>query len=670
MMKRLALILILAACLAGGPSPALGQVGSPDPRTVSTIQAPLLKWQDGGCYSSWCETGWYASPAVADLDGDGQAEVIGSGYTIFVLNGATGDEEWHMPSGYDRSSPGVSSNRRTWPGIALADLFGDGRLEIVTAHSGGVVSVYDAQGYFMPGWPQHPTSSELRGLSLADLDGDGQIEIVVTAAIGSKTTTWVYQPDGSLRPGWPQLSNDSGYGWGVYNDNSALGDINGDGQVELVVPSDVHYINAYNANGVQLPANPIYGGKNWGQVGAWESPVIELRGWGTCTDGDPRAERYRANFADGPAAIGDLNGDGVNEVVVTGNMYDCISGYPSKYMAAFIFNGDRSRFNQNGFDWSVGPIDTGAPIQEDYNVIESAEPNPVLADLDGDGNLEILYASYDGRLHAFWLDKTEHGSWPYHAYTSGPYRFASEPAVADLNDDGKAEVIFTTWVQKGSGLTGQLVILDCLGNLLQAVDLPPGFGGVAWNGAMAAPTLANIDSDPDLEVVIETAHSGLVAYDLPGTANARILWGTGRGSYLRNGTTTADDLISSSAHASGLLVKAGDTIHYSFVLRNSGSSLSHVAATDTLPPGLSFAGDLQSSSGTATQDGGVVSWQGALLTSQEVSISFDATLDASLTGYHAIHNQMRIDSGAGQALTLQADVFVNAVPVFLPVLRR
>ena len=47
---------------------------------------------------------------------------------------------------------------------------------------------------------------------------------------------------------------------------------------------------------------------------------------------------------------------------------------------------------------------------------------------------EILFPSYDGRLHAFWLDKTEHGSWPYSVYDSGEglYRFASEPVVADL----------------------------------------------------------------------------------------------------------------------------------------------------------------------------------------------------------------------------------------------
>ena len=47
------------------------------------------------------------------------------------------------------------------------------------------------------------------------------------------------------------------------------------------------------------------------------------------------------------------------------------------------------------------------------------------------------------------------------------------------------------------------------------------------------------DADADLEVVLNTAHSGFVAYDLPGTANARVLWGTGRGGMLRNGTVAA-----------------------------------------------------------------------------------------------------------------------------------
>ena len=508
------------------------------PPEVRGIQAPTLKWQKGGCYSSWCETGWYSSAAVADLDGDGRAEVIGSAYSIFVLDGATGGLEWQVASGHDRSEPGADSVGRTWPGIVVADVDADHDLEIVTAHSGGYVSVYDRNGYFAPGWPQQPTGGlELRGLAVYDLDGDGTLEVIATGAVYDQVNTWVYEHDGSLRPGWPQLANDSGYAYGIFNANAAVGDLDGDGVGELVVPSDVHYICAYEANGQQIPAHAMYAGKGWGKVGVWESLEVELRGWGTCDTNDGRAERFRPNFAHTPAVIADVDGNGQAEVVVTGNVYDCGYGsYPSQYMGVYIFNADRSRFNASGFDWRIPPVDSGAPLSENYNQIENAQPNPVTVDLDGDGLLEILYASYDGRLHAFWLDKTEHGNWPYAVNDPGEgfYRFASEPAVADLNDDGQAEVIFASWAEKGTGATGRLHILDYLGNPLQEVDLPLAFSG-DWNGALAAPTLANIDGDADLEVVLNTAHSGLVAYDLPGTAQARIIWGTGRGNYWRNG---------------------------------------------------------------------------------------------------------------------------------------
>ena len=169
-------------------------------------------------------------------------------------------------------------------------------------------------------------------------------------------------------------------------------------------------------------------------------------------------------------------------------------------------------------------------------MIETTLPNPVAADLDGDGLLEILYASYDGRLHAYWLDKTEHAGWPFQVTNPGEgfLRFASEPVVADLNNDGLAEVLLTTWTQKGSGAGGELIVLAWNGTLLYRIPLPRA-AGQTWDGALPAPTLANIDADPDLELVVGTVHTGVVAYDLPGSANARILWGTGRGSALRQG---------------------------------------------------------------------------------------------------------------------------------------
>ncbi len=501
------------------------------------VRAPQvsLKWAYGGCYSSWCETGWYSSPALLDVNGDGTDDVIASAYSLVALDGSTGKLLWRAGS----------IDHRTWPGIVVADINLDSQPEIVTAQSGGVVSAYRKDGSLI--WQKQPSggTGEFRGLLAADLDGNGSTwEVVVTRAYGSAKNTWVLDANGNTRSGWPQMPADNGsttagWAWGIYNANAAAGDINQDGKLELVIPSDVHYIQAYKPDGTRISANlSNYLGKTWGQVGVWESLVPELRGWGAC-DGT-RIESYRTNFADGPAVIADLNHDGQWEVVVTGNMYDCEAGYPpSRYMALYLLNADRSRFSRGGYDWSTIPANTGAALSEDYNVIETAEPNPAVADLDGDGNQEVLYASYDGRVHAFWLDKTEHGGWPYSAYhpEEGFIRFASEPVVVDLQNDGKAEVIFTSWTQKGSKENGRLHILDWAGRPIFETDLPaPRSSSDTWNGSLAAPTLGDVDGDGELEVVINTAHSGVAVYDLPGTAKARILWGTGRGNFARTGS--------------------------------------------------------------------------------------------------------------------------------------
>lgn len=86
-----------------------------------TIRAPTPKRQYGGCHSSWCETGGCSSPSVANLDGDGKMEVIAAPYTLFILNGEEDSVQWSIdPSG-----------SRVWPGVVIADLEGDGDLEII-----------------------------------------------------------------------------------------------------------------------------------------------------------------------------------------------------------------------------------------------------------------------------------------------------------------------------------------------------------------------------------------------------------------------------------------------------------------------------------------------------------------------------------------------------------
>jgi uncharacterized repeat protein (TIGR01451 family) len=251
-------------------------------------------------------------------------------------------------------------------------------------------------------------------------------------------------------------------------------------------------------------------------------------------------------------------------------------------------------------------------------------------------------------------------------FSDGTLYFASEPVVADLDNNGLAEVIFTSWPQKGSYKTGKLYIVDHHGSLLHAVSLPPAYGSPSWNGGLPAPTLADIDGDPGLEVVVNTAHSGLVAYDLPGTTQARILWGTGRGNYQRSGSILQGNLHGSGKSADRLLVSPGDILHYTITLRNPGPTLDSVIMTDTLPSQVSFAGSLTATSGSVLETGGVVTWQGAVTGGTPVVIQFDAEVDAGISASQAIINAAEISDGAGDIIHLQVVTFVDGYLLHLP----
>lgn len=498
----------------------------------AAIAAPVLKWQHGGCYSSWCETGWYSSPAVIDLDGDGDVEVIGGLYSLFLLEGATSNQLKTIdPAG-----------SRVWSDIAVADIDNNGDLEVISVH-GTYIHVWDHN--LNPVWSLQPVDGyELRSLAVYDLDYNGDLEIIV-ASTRAYDQWFVYEHNGNLRTGdWPQHSPDSdtnGYTSGCFNQNIAAGDMNKDGLVEIIGSNDTHYTAVFYPNGSQVPASTIYGtlpdgsAKPWSRVGMHVSHLVDLRGYADC------GIDHRPNFAHSPPILADLDNNGLLELVIVGNVYNCgTDPYTDLYEMPFIFNQDRTRWSNNSYDWTDIPVpdDKASPLSEDYNIIENSHPVPVVADLDGDGNKEILYPSYDGRMHAYWLDKSEHGNWPYSVTKSTEdfLRFSSPPVIADLDNDGHAEVIFASWVQKDTDQTGYLHILDYLGNPLHEIQLPIAFGSPTWNGVLASPTLANIDSDPDLEVVLTSAHSGFLAYDLPGTANARVLWSTGRGNFLRSGS--------------------------------------------------------------------------------------------------------------------------------------
>ncbi len=663
-MKLLRLALVIAAALCA--MIFIGQLVSAAP--AYTI---AQKWQS--CYpGNWCETGWYASPAVADLDKDGKPEVLWGGYTLMVVTGTNGALKWH-----------TTQTGRLWPGIVVADLDHNGSLEVVTANGNGYIDVYNANGSPVGGWHIQPTgtSNELRSLAVSDIDNNGDLEIVACST--RPDNQWfVYEHNGTLRPGWPQMtdSDTNGYAAGCFNENVGVADIDNDGKGEIIGPNDTHYAAAFHDDGTPVRANSIYGqvgglNKPWARVGLHVDYTVDLRGYANC------GVEHRPNMANSAPTIADVNGDGTLEIIIVGNVYNCgTDPYTDLYEMPFILNADRTRWKDATNDWTAIPVPDAhaAPLSEDYNVIENSVPNPVVVDLDGDGRKEILYPSYDGRVHAYWLDKTEHGSWPFqvdHHETEGFYRFATEPIVVDLDNDGKAEVIFASWTQNGSNAPGKLYVVSWNGNLIQSLDLPwdPSDGR---GGSLAAPTIANIDADPDLDLVVGTINKGLVAYDIANSSHARILWGTGRGSYQRTGLAPAPYYINGFVDNSAKTVSdprplPGEALTYTIVLTNPGPLLAAVRLTDTLPNNANLVnGSVIASTGSWSLNGNVLTWTGAVSSSLRVTMTYMMTTDSTITPFTIILNTAVINDGLGNLVSRTATAIVDGYGVYLPVVRK
>ena len=544
-------------------------------RTISAGQAGTVsvKYAGGGKYDTgWCEDAYHAQPVLCDIDGDGSMELLAASYSIQCLDAATGSLKWRFPVGADRNSTtnGLDLSLRTWPSLYVGDVDGDGRNEIVAGHGSsilhqGLVAVYDENGYFKPGWPQS-LPNEVYSIEVADLDNDGTMEIAAGVGVADGQSVYVYEHDGSIRPGWPQLDAahdgnktlvlpDSdpkapslGYSYGIFNDNLAIGDIDGDGVKEIVAPADMGQICAYKPDGTQVRSSfQMEIGKNnynvtepvvWGQVGAFSNAEYESKvyngGFGRQNDlmGNelslsslPMDERLTAHFTLSKALIADVDGNGKNEVVVVGDIHDRAheaaanagADLPHLYNELFIFNGDRTRFNDV---WATEPTVKEPPLcpltNSDWETMDRCMPDPVCADLDGDGKLEILYPDYSGKLNCYWLDHTQHESWPINVYDGSTIEYAGAPTVQDLNGDGVPEVIFTTYTQKQGAKRGSLYIADNKGNVLQKVELPAATdtSNTVPNGCMAAPLVADVDADGKPEIVLHTHLSGITVYDL------------------------------------------------------------------------------------------------------------------------------------------------------------
>ena len=200
----------------------------------------------------------YQSPLVVDLDGNGEWSLVGACHgdnpNHYIRDARTGEYRAGWPKSvpyWTYSAPTVVKN-----GEHHAIFMG-------MSGEGNVFYQYDANGNVAPGFPLNLTSGIEGFVSVADIDGDGENEIITDFNLleGDQGYIRAWEMDGTeITEGFPLRPQGLSY-----MNGANFGDIDGDGQLELVTltyvqnfsPDDPVIVTAYALN--QPVESPVYG---------------------------------------------------------------------------------------------------------------------------------------------------------------------------------------------------------------------------------------------------------------------------------------------------------------------------------------------------------------------------------------------------------------------------
>ena len=360
-------------------------------------------------------------PTIADVDGDGEKEAVagvrnGTIYVIESLDGTTAALKWNL------SLPKKNVSSIGFPvmdfggGVAVADIDQNGRREIIFAdHMQNI-----------PDWPAELYVVEYTGSS-------GSLKYSLTYSNVTNGTGGAFAP-------------------------VSVADIDDDPQLEIIVPSyyGVHVID-YNAS-----AN-----------------ALQLR----CSTNHGRI--------DGSAVIFDIDRDNEYELIYSTSTYMCAGGKTCKN-ATYIVNARTCAVER----------------QINYTVVTRVTPS--VANLDGDANLEIVVSTGNGtgNLGAIVCYDASTGNENCRFDNSGSFRpgFVS-PSIADIDGDGQYDII--TAENNGS----QVHIINPVTNTSWNYT----FSGVI-DSAIAIADVDN-DGDFRAEIAVKRAGSPITLLAVRGSSN-------------------------------------------------------------------------------------------------------------------------------------------------------
>ncbi len=358
----------------------------------------------------------------------GNVNVMDSEGRSFVVH-TDNPDSFPVYSGY----PISITSATTAEGGVFCNMDGDPEMEILY-NTGLSTQARNLDGSNVTGWPKTHTQSADGAPSIGDIDGDGQEEIVVTihgATISSGGSVKAYEKDGSNVTGFP-------INHGYSSRTPVLADLDNNGSMEIITNKRATGINevwVYKGDGTVFP------------------------GWPKSMSSVPASS----------AAVGDITNDGVPEIVM--------ESFNSVYV--WHTNGD----SLPGFPFNLPNADNNS-----YS-------SPVLVDVNNDNIREIVFGSHGtsgGYVYILKNDGTIMPGWPK---TTGQWIYGP-PAIGFVDNDNILDVVVGD--QVGSGSPSNFVYgWNVNGTALAGFPIGP-----IW-AVNAQVTLADIDNDNMTELIID-----------------------------------------------------------------------------------------------------------------------------------------------------------------------
>ncbi|MEO0070030.1 MAG: VCBS repeat-containing protein, partial [candidate division WOR-3 bacterium] len=381
-------------------------------------------------------------------------------------------------------------------GVALADFDSDGRMEIIMPSTAGQLHVWRYDGTYYTGWPKTFAGMGQYAAAVADIDRDGNYEVAIcTRGMSSGGAVYVYKEDGTLKSGWPF----TGLVNGNFSDSPTLADVDGDDTLEIIVGErdwPGGHLHVLRHNGTQQPGawpcsldhvpalGAAVGDINLdGQkeiVYASYNSLYVFKPNGTILPGWPVTNPQGGAFSYQSPALADVDGDDTLEIIIA---------LHREGQGTYVFRHD-------------GTILSGWP----YSFSRWTYCPPTVADLYQDNDLKIIcgLSGIVGGAAAVLYGFDDDGSVLNGFPIIQPNGDAAEGniTVADIDGDGDMEIIFTSNLMSSDTL-GYLFAVHHDGSPVSGWPLRP-YGWTYLNGA----TVADVDGDDTLDIVVVSYDNG------------------------------------------------------------------------------------------------------------------------------------------------------------------